>query len=69
MRVVEVANADHDHIGFGLDDAQDGMLEGVEENRANLRPGFALGTYYSSFCSTVVTNTEPSARTTRFSRK
>jgi hypothetical protein len=31
--------------------------------------GFALGTYHSSFCSTVVTSTEPSARTTRFSRK
>jgi hypothetical protein len=67
--VVEVANADDDHIGFGLDDAQDGMLEGVQENRANHSAGFALGTYHSSFGSTVVTNTEPSARTTRFSRK
>ena len=35
MSVVEVAIADDDHIGFGLDDAQDGMLEGVQENRAN----------------------------------
>jgi hypothetical protein len=32
-------------------------------------PGFALGTYHSSFCSTVVTSTESSARTTRLSRK
>jgi hypothetical protein len=35
VNVVEVANADYDHIGFGLDDAHDEMPEGVQKNRAN----------------------------------
>ena len=65
---IAVGQADDEHVGFGLDDAGDEVLEGVHQHGLDRRAGWGRDAP-ELLLEHAVIRTEPSLRTARFSRK